>query len=84
MSTEPASGQPEAQPRAPVLQTVEADAKAVLIDIDEAVKRAVAGVERWYAAHFHKAAVSGSQPIPADQKAALVEHVTAAINPVKE
>jgi hypothetical protein len=82
MSTE--SGKPEAQPRASFLQTAEADAKAVLIDIEEALKRALAGVEVWYRAHYHKAAVSGSQPIPADQKAALVEHVTAAINPVKE
>jgi len=74
------SGSPEAQPRAPFIQRALADA----LDIDEAVKRAIAGVERWYAQHFHAAAVTGSQPIPADQKAALVEHVTAAINPVKE
>lgn len=84
MSNETASGPPEAKPRLSFMQTVEQDALGGVISVEEAVKRAVAGVERWYAAHFHKGAVSGSQPIPADQKAALVEHVTAAINPVKE
>lgn len=74
------SGSPEAPSRASFFQRAESDA----IAIDDAVKRAITGVERWYAQHFHAAAVTGSQPIPADQKAALVEHVTAAINPVKE
>ncbi len=79
MNEPTASGQPEAQPRASVLQTVEADAKAAAIDVEEAAKRAVAGVERWYAEHFHRAAQTGTAPIPADQKAALVAHVAAAV-----
>ena len=84
MNDQPASGQPEAQPRPSVLQTVEADAKAEAIRVDEAVKRAIAGVERWYADHFHRAALSGAAPLPADQKAALSASVAAAINPAKE
>ena len=79
MNEEPASGKPEAQPRASVLQTVEADAKATAIDVEEAVKRALAGVERWYAQHFHHAVQTGTAPIPADQKAALSEAVQSAI-----
>lgn len=81
MSTAPASGQPEAQPRASVFQTVEADAKTAVLDIDEAVQRAIGGIERWYAEHFHHAAQTGTSPIPADQKAALIAHVKAAITP---
>lgn len=84
MNDETASGQPEAQPRASAFQTVEADAKAAAIDVEEAVKRAVAGIERWYAEHFHRAALSGAAPLPADQKAALTASVAAAINPAKE
>jgi hypothetical protein len=37
-------------------------------------------IEQWYAAHFHAAATSGRPPITSDEKAALVEAVTAAIN----
>ena len=69
------SGSPEAQPRAAFIQRAQADA----IDIDEAVKRAVAGIERWYAQHFHRAITTGASPIPADQKAALAESVKSAI-----
>ena len=79
-----ASGPPEASTRASVFRTAEADAQTAVLDIEEAIKRAVAGIERWYAEHFHRAAVAGRVPLPADQQAALVAHVTAAINPVKE
>ena len=58
--------------------------EAVALSADEAVKRAIAGIEAWYAKHFHHATLAGVAPIPADQKTALIAHVTAAINPVKE
>lgn len=51
-------------------KAVAADAQAVLN-----------AVENWYALHFHKATLAGRQPISADDKAALVQAVTAAINP---
>lgn len=79
MSNDPVSGQPEAQPRPSAFRTVEGDAKAAAIDIEDAVKRALAGVERWYAQHFHHAVQTGTAPIPADQKAALVQAVTSAV-----
>ncbi len=84
MSNDPVSGQPEAQPRPSAFRTVEGDAKAAAIDIEDAVKRALAGVERWYADHFHRAAVTGVAAINSADKASLIAHVTAAINPVKE
>lgn len=43
------------------------------------VKRVVAAIEAWYAKHYHSAAVAGRAPISVDEKAALVEHVTAAV-----
>lgn len=79
MSNAPESGTPEAQPRVSVFQTAEADAKAILIDIDEALKRALAGVEVWYAQHFHHAVQTGTAPITADQKAALSNAVASAV-----
>lgn len=42
--------------------------------------RAIAAVERWYAAHFHRAAVHGYAAIPSDDKAALIQHVVAAVS----
>ena len=63
----------------PFFKTFEADAKTASIDIEEAVKRAVAGVERWYETHFHRAALSGSAPITATDRAALVAHVSDSI-----
>jgi hypothetical protein len=44
-------------------------------------ERVIAAVERWYAAHFHAAAVAGRVPITADDKAALIQHVTDAVAP---
>ena len=84
MSTENASGSPEVQTRASVLQTLVGDAKTVTLDVEDAVQRALAGIERWYAEHFHAAAVAGTQPITSADKAALTAHVAAAIRPVKE
>ena len=51
-------------------KAVEADGQAVL-----------AAIENWYALHFHKATLAGVSPISADDKALLIQHVTAAINP---
>ena len=45
------------------------------------VERVIAAVERWYAAHFHAAAVEGRAPITADDKAALIQHVADAVAP---
>ncbi len=45
------------------------------------VERVIAAVERWYAAHFHRAAVAGTAPITADDKAALIQHVADAVAP---
>jgi hypothetical protein len=47
----------------------------------DAVKRAVAAIERWYERHFHAAAVAGTAPITADDKAALIQHVADAVAP---
>ena len=84
MSTDNASGSPEVQPRASVLQTLVGDAQAVTLDVEDAVDRALAGIERWYAHHFHAAAVAGTQPINSADKAALTAHVAAAIRPPQE
>ncbi|MDE1907136.1 MAG: hypothetical protein KGH75_11880 [Rhodospirillales bacterium] len=45
------------------------------------VERVIAAIERWYAAHFHAAAVEGRAPITADDKAALIQHVADAVAP---
>ncbi|KZC23543.1 hypothetical protein RHOFW104T7_13150 [Rhodanobacter thiooxydans] len=44
-------------------------------------QRAVAAIEAWYAKHFHAAAVAGTAPITADDKAALIQHVADAVAP---
>jgi hypothetical protein len=49
--------------------------------IETDVERVVAAVEAWYSAHFHAAAVAGVTPITADDKAALIQHVTDAVAP---
>jgi hypothetical protein len=43
--------------------------------------RVIAAIERWYERHFHAAAVSGTAPITADDKAALIQHVADAVAP---
>jgi hypothetical protein len=52
--------------------------------VDALEVRLVAAIERWYAAHFHRAALAGVSAISADDKSALVEHVTAAVSPQPE
>ncbi|HKJ94269.1 MAG TPA: hypothetical protein VKA32_01415 [Gammaproteobacteria bacterium] len=47
---------------------------------DDAVDHLIAAIERWYADHFHRAAINGTQPITADDKAALIAHVSDAAN----
>ena len=49
--------------------------------IESIEQRAVAAIERWYAAHFHKAAQAGTAPLSADDKAALIQHVADAVAP---
>lgn len=67
-------------PKGGFFSRVESDAHKAVADI-EAV---IAAIERWYAAHYHKAALAGRAPIPADDKAELIKAVTSALNPVKE
>ena len=45
------------------------------------VERVIAAIERWYAAHFHAAAIAGTAPLSADDKAALIQHVADAVAP---
>ena len=41
--------------------------------------RVEAAIERWYAEHFHRAAVDGRAPLTADDKAALISSVRSAV-----
>lgn len=82
--TEAAKAEGEASPaitptpaKAGFFSSAVADVKAV----EGVVERAVAAIERWYAAHFHAAAVEGRAPITADDKAALIQHVADAVAP---
>lgn len=47
----------------------------------EAIDLALGALERWYAAHFHAAALAGRAPITAEEKASLIQHVTEALTP---
>jgi len=49
--------------------------------VEADAERVIAAIEKWYAQHFHKAAVAGRPPIPADDKASLIQHVVDAVNP---
>ena len=79
-----ASGSPEAQPRASFEQRAAADAKAVAIDVEDAVKRAVAGIECWYAEHVHAVALAQQTPLSTSERSRLLASVTASINTRKE
>ena len=57
------------------------DFKAVEKKVEVDAERVIAAIEQWYAQHFHKAAVAGRPPITAEDKAALIQHVTDAVNP---
>jgi hypothetical protein len=48
--------------------------------VDALEDRLVAAIERWYAKHYHKAALAGVSAISADDKSALVASVTAAVS----
>lgn len=67
-----------------VADTAKADAHALVADVESALKRAEAAIERWYDAHFHRAAVENAQPITAAEKVALHAAVADAIKPAKE
>lgn len=62
----------------------ESEVRTVVTDIESIAKRAEAAIERWYAAHFHRAAVANVQPITAAEKVALHAAVADAIKPAKE
>jgi dihydroorotate dehydrogenase len=66
------------------LRDAESIAERTGVSAEEFAKRALAGVEAWYAEHFHRAAIAGVAPINSAEKAALIAHVTAALVPVKE
>lgn len=53
----------------------------VKADVSSVEQRAIAAIERWYERHFHAAAVAGTAPITADDKAALIQHVADAVAP---
>jgi hypothetical protein len=67
-----------------------AEGEALLTRAEQAVEAALhpalAAIERWYAAHFHRHVRAGTAPLSADDKAALIQHVADAVaNPaVKE
>lgn len=52
--------------------------------IENDLERVLEAIERWYAKHFHHAVIAGVAPISADDKAALIQHVTEAVAPTKE
>ena len=43
--------------------------------------RVTAAIEAWYARHYHAAALAGTAPLSADDKAALIQHVADAVAP---
>jgi len=61
-----------------------ASAEADLLKAKEAEHRAIAGIEAWYSEHYRRAQRSGGASISADEKAALVRSVKAAITDPKE
>lgn len=71
----PAEG--EASPQVPQAR----DGTSFLDREKDNVKRAIAAIERWYAAHFHRHALAGTAPLSADDKAALIQHVADAVAP---
>lgn len=74
MNDDTAAGQPEgdALPECTV-QTVDY--------ADAGLHSVLAAIERWYASHFHAAALAGRAPITAEDKASLIQHVTEALTP---
>lgn len=78
MSTEPQAG---AKPEGGALSRVERVMRRAEQSAEDAATLAIQAVERWYAKHFHAAAVAGRAPISADDKAALIQHVADALAP---
>jgi hypothetical protein len=82
MTDETDSGQPEGE-ALPV--STKAGIGARLGDAMNLVtadaEHVIAAIERWYAAHFHAAALAGVAPLSADDKAALIQHVADAVAP---
>ena len=58
--------------------------RALETDVESVAKRVQAAIESWYAAHFHRAVSTNTQPLPASDKAALHAAVADAIQPAKE
>lgn len=80
----PAEGEALPVPGKTIAATLRVDTKPITDAIGELridAERVIAAVERWYAAHFHAAAVAGRAPITADDKAALLKHVADAVAP---
>jgi hypothetical protein len=76
MTDETDSGQPEGE-ALPVRSFFTRAEQAIETDAE----RVIAAVERWYATHFHAAALAGVAPLSADDKAALIQHVADAVAP---
>ncbi len=55
-----------------------ARAESAVLSLEQ---RVVAGIDAWYAEHFHSAAAAGRAPISAVEKASLTKHVSAALTP---
>lgn len=80
MNDETAAGQPEGEAlHAPDERPIATPIRRIYAE--ESCDRLRAAIDRWYAAHFHAAAVSGRAPITAEDKASLIQHVTEAITP---
>ena len=71
---EAAQAEGEAVPRENAWHRVEDACESV-------ADRAIAAVERWYSAHFHKGQTTGSPVISSDDKAALIASVSAELTP---
>lgn len=75
MTDETVSGKPEGE-ALPASRFKRAE-QVIVADAE----RVLAAIERWYAAHFHAAALAGRAPLSADDKAALIQHVADAVAP---
>lgn len=78
MNDETAAGQPEGEA---LPERFERAAEHAIEYADTGLHSVLAAIERWYAAHFHAAALAGRAPITAEDKASLIQHVTEALTP---
>lgn len=88
MNDETVAGKPEGEALpdsgSTIAASIHIDTKPLVAAIGELradAERVLAAIERWYAAHFHAAAVAGRAPITAEDKASLTAHVTEAFTP---